>query len=52
MAKSCKYFKYLLCTRNTVMVIVRQPEVKQMVQIDELEKWLRAQGAVAGRDVA
>ena len=26
--------------RNTMTVIVRQPEVKHMVQIDEFEKWL------------
>jgi hypothetical protein len=27
--------------RNTVTVIVRQPKVKHMVEIDEFEKWLQ-----------
>jgi hypothetical protein len=27
--------------RNTVTTIVRQPEVKHIVEIDEFEKWLR-----------
>ena len=26
--------------RNTITVIVRQPEVKHVVEIDEVEKWL------------